>query len=80
MSPTNALFFNLFMWSKVILLKLPVEENKDVDLCHDGFNGHTLAPFEARLPGAERVTISTHFGERHEETTTLCGHCGNDPH
>ena len=53
------------------MLKLPVEENKDFDLCHDGFNGHTWAPFKARFPGAERVTISTHLVE---ETTTLCGH------
>ena len=25
---TNALFFNFFVWSKVMVLKLPVEETK----------------------------------------------------
>ena len=28
MFPTNALFFNFFNWSKVMMLKLPVEETK----------------------------------------------------
>ena len=27
-SPTNALLFNSYMWSKVLMLKLPVEETK----------------------------------------------------
>ena len=33
--PTNVLFFNFFMWSKVMIL---VEETKDVDLGHDGLD------------------------------------------
>ena len=32
---TKVLFFNFFMWSKVMIL---VEETKDVDLGHDGLD------------------------------------------
>ena len=31
-----------FMWSKLVMLKLHVEETKNVDLRHDGLNGDHL--------------------------------------
>ena len=60
----SASFFNFFVWSKVMVLKLRVEETK-MSLRHN-LNGHHLDTFKARLQGAERVT----FSKQHASTRT----------
>ena len=56
MLPGNALFFNLFMWTKVIMLNLPAEEDKMP------ISGMTVSmATTARLQGAEGVTFSQQY-------------------
>ena len=63
--PANALFFNFFMWTEVMLLKSPAEETKMKPRCRSQ-TWPCQWPLPARLQGAEGVT----FGHQHSCSRT----------
>ena len=53
--PTNAVFLNTFVWTKVLMLKLPVERNKEGPR-HDRLNGYHLENHKSTPAGRKQRT------------------------
>ena len=69
--PANALSFNLFMWSKVMLLKLPAEENK-MSIPDMTVSIANLCTSAGRRRGHIRVTKYQKHGERKHNPCRSC--------